>query len=143
PIEELPIPHYRTIEDGGREHPSPDLIETLHMMQRRQDFMKEYFERYVGDSLSFVGAYKGTSVQELTDEINKILDIKPGWAKGHRTYQEALNYLIDRCESKRIMVMINGIVGSNTRRILDVEEFRGFVLVDGMAPLIFINGADA
>lgn len=143
PIEELPIPHYRTVEDGGREQPSPDLIETLHIMQRRQDFMKEYFERYVGDSLSFVGAYSGASVQELTDKINQLLDIKPGWAKGHRTYQEALNYLIDRCESKRIMVMVNGIVGFNTHRPLDVEEFRGFVLVDDMAPLIFINGADA
>lgn len=143
PSEELPIPHYRTVEVGAREQPSPDLIETLHMMQRRQDFMKEYFERYVGESLSFVGAYKGTSVRELADKINQILEIRPGWAKGYRTYQEALNYLIDQCESKRIMVMINGIVGSNTRRVLDVEEFRGFVLVDDMAPLIFINGADA
>lgn len=143
PIEELPIPHYRTIEAGGREQPSPDLIETLHMMQRRQDFMRDYFERYVGESLSFVGSYSGTLVEELADKINQILEIDTGWAKSQRTYQDALNYLIDRCESKRIMVMINGIVGFNTSRVLDVEEFRGFVLVDNIAPLIFINGADA
>ena len=38
--------------------------------------------------------------------------------------------------------MRNGILHNNTRRRLDLEEFRGFVLVDEWAPLIFINGSD-
>ncbi|MGX7835980.1 hypothetical protein ACWKSR_12590, partial [Campylobacter fetus subsp. venerealis] len=50
PDEQIPIPHYRTIKDGIKEQASPDLIETLHMMQRRQDFMKDYYEKYIGDS---------------------------------------------------------------------------------------------
>jgi Zn-dependent peptidase ImmA (M78 family) len=41
-----------------------------------------------------------------------------------------------------ILVVMNGVVGNNTRRKLDPQEFRGFVLCDRHAPLILINGAD-
>lgn len=39
--------------------------------------------------------------------------------------------------------MASGVVGNNTRRRLAVDEFRGFVIADDFAPLVFINAADS
>ncbi|WP_338553721.1 ImmA/IrrE family metallo-endopeptidase [Paenibacillus sp. KS-LC4] len=143
PIETLPIPHYRTVEDGESGKVSPDLIETLHIMQRRQDFMRDYYEQHVGTKLDFVGSYKGLTVSQIAQKVFNLLGLQQDWARQHRNFHEALKYLIEKCEKVRITVMQNGIVGGNTHRALNVSEFRGFVLVDEVAPLIFINAVDA
>jgi Zn-dependent peptidase ImmA (M78 family) len=50
--------------------------------------------------------------------------------------------MVQRIEAARVLVMRNGVVGNNTRRKLDIKEFRGFALNDEYAPLIFVNAVD-
>lgn len=37
------------------------------------------------------------------------------------------------------LTVATSMVENNTHRLLDPEEFRGFTLVDGLAPLVFVN----
>src|SRR5208283_523800 len=58
------------------------------------------------------------------------------------TWTDALRRFIEQTDAAGILVMCSGVVLNNTRRRLDPDEFRGFALMDNLAPLVFINGAD-
>ncbi|MBS4055279.1 MAG: ImmA/IrrE family metallo-endopeptidase [Thermaerobacter sp.] len=143
PIEKLPIPHYRTMGNSQTNGPSPDLIETVQTMERRQQWMRDYLVHRGNQPLDFVGkAAKGVDERLIASAIRKKLGLSNGWASSCSTWQEALRMLLQRIESIGILVVVNGVVGNNTHRKLDVAEFRGFVLVDEYAPLVFVNGSD-
>jgi Zn-dependent peptidase ImmA (M78 family) len=143
PEERLLIPHFRTLGNGRLHRPSPDLLETVQMMERRQAWMREYMiEEGVGP-LSFVRSAESTiGPEQLAVEMQKTLGLSDGWAADNRTWTDALRQLRNRMEEAGILVVVNGVVGNNTHRKLDPAEFRGFVLVDEYAPLVFVNGAD-
>jgi Zn-dependent peptidase ImmA (M78 family) len=144
PAERLPIPSFRSIRDDRPQHPSPDLLDTVYDMLRRQDWMREHRLTSGWESLAFVGA---ASIQDETEavagSVRKTLGLDRAWASQVASWQAALAHLRERAEGVGVLVMVSGIVGNNTHRALDPQEFRGFVLTDEFAPLVFINGADA
>ncbi|GIV23771.1 MAG: hypothetical protein KatS3mg025_1430 [Bacteroidia bacterium] len=75
--------------------------------------------------------------------MREALKLETTWAASLPTWTDALRTLCQRAEEAGILVVINSIVGNNTHRKLSVAEFRGFVLVDAYAPLVFLNGADS
>ncbi|GIV56944.1 MAG: DNA-binding protein [Candidatus Kapaibacterium sp.] len=143
PEERLPMPHFRTVEGMPAESPSPDLLETVYIMQRRQAWMREYLIEQGHEALPFVGSVNVDSdPQEVSLQMRKVLGLNVEWAANLRRWTDALRFLQERAEAAGILVVTSSVVGNNTRRKLSVEEFRGFVLVDEYAPLVFINGAD-
>lgn len=143
PPEPLPIPDFRTVHDRPA-RPSPDLLDTIYAMQRRQDWMRE--ERIDGESdpLDFVGNARLTDdPAAVGQEMRRTVGLDDGWAAAVPSWQEAVSDLRRRIEALGVLAVINGIVGNDTHRKLDVDEFRGFALTDRYAPLIFVNGADA
>lgn len=143
PEESLPIPHFRSAFGGVVEHPSRDLLETVHIMQRRQAWMREYLIDQGKDPLPYVGSASiGDDPSQVARKMRETLGVGANWAASYRTWTDALRALREQAESAGILVVTSSIVGNNSRRKLSVEEFRGFVLVDEYAPLVFINGAD-
>ena len=143
PTEELPVPDYRTRTDDAVRRPTPNLIETIFEMQRRQDWMREYLVEEGQGPLPFVGSANiGDRVVPLARRMREELDLADNWAEQQSSYEETLRFLREQVEEAGILIFINGIVGNSTRRKLDPAEFQGFVLIDDIAPLIFVNGAD-
>lgn len=143
PEEEPPIPHYRTASAApGR--PSPHLLDTLYALQRRQTWMRNHLISEGHSPLSYVdSASVGDPVPAVVAKMRRVLGLRPGWTASHATWQKALTFLRNRMTDVGVFVAVNSVVGNNTRRKLDVSEFRGFVLTDEYAPFVFVNGRDA
>ncbi len=143
PEERLTIPHFRTLRHEPTRRPSPDLIDTVQTMEQRQAWMREYLIEIGQEPLEFVrSARLGDDPKKVAEHIRHELRVTNSWAAEHRSWTDALKKLLIKADEAGILVTVNSIVGNNTHRKLDPAEFRGFVLVDEFAPLIFINGAD-
>lgn len=144
PVETLPIPDFRTVKDKAVAHPSPDLLQTIYTMQQRQAWAREFLIDEGAEPLDFVGsASLDTGIEGVASMMRQRLGLQDAWAAGEPTWTAALSALIERIEDAGVMVMLSGVVDDDTHRPLDVTEFRGFVLCDDYAPLVFLNNRDA
>lgn len=143
PEEVVPIPDFRTVADTGVRRPSPDLLDTLYLCQQRQDWYRD-FARAMGEApLPFFGAvHVQDDVTHTAATIRAALGFDVEARRTMPTWTDALRRFIEQADALGVLVMVSGVVGSNNRRTLDPQEFRGFALADDLAPLVFINGAD-
>lgn len=143
PVERIPIPDFRTIANTPAGRPSPHLLDTIYLCQQRQEWYRD-FARTTGEaSHSLVGSARiSDDVVKTAAAMRSILDFDLDERRRLPTWTEALRRFIEQADGIGILVMVSGVVGSNNRRRLDPEEFRGFALADAVAPLVFVNGAD-
>ena len=143
PKEPLPIPDFRTVGGVELARPSPNLLSTIYLCQQRQAWYREFARLEGEEAPAFIGsATPESDIETVAAEIRDALRLDLEARRALPTWTDALRDFIDAADELGVLVMVNGIVGNNTHRKLDPDEFRGFALVDDRAPLVFINGAD-
>ena len=140
----LPFADFRTVESQRSQGISPELMDTIQLMQRRQAWLREERIEAEAEPIGFVGTARLSDDPAATGrEMRRVLGLGNDWAQRVPTWRADVGELCQVVEALGVMAVVNGIVGNNTHRQLDVNEFRGFALSDPYAPLIFVNGADA
>jgi Zn-dependent peptidase ImmA (M78 family)/DNA-binding XRE family transcriptional regulator len=143
PIEKFPLPDLRTIKGKFSSLPSPNFLDVIYDALRKQDWYRESQESRNAESVSFVGKFTlDDPVETIARDIQNTLSIDENMRKRADTWEEFLTDFIRQSEVNGILVLRQGIVGNNTHRKLNVNEFRGFAISDKMAPLVFINDQD-
>ena len=144
PMLALPVPDFRTLRDEALAEPSSELLDTLYLCQQRQDWYRNHARVHGLLALPFVGSASAQeSPEAVAHRLRQTLGLSAEARRKLPTWTDALRQLIAQAEDAGLMVMVSSVVGSNSHRLLDVGEFRGFALADRFAPLIFLNGADS
>lgn len=138
PVERVPIPDFRTVPETRLAHPSPNLLDTIYLCQQRQDWYREYVRSTGGEPLGFVGSvHPDDDVREVAARIRRALRFDVTERRRLPTWIDALRQFIAQVDALGVLVMISGVVGSNSRRSLEPQEFRGFAGADTKAAQMF------
>lgn len=144
PPEPLPIPDFRTVAGRSVTRPSPNLLDTIYVCQERQGWYREFAQVTRQPEVSFVGSVTANAPPEtVAAAMRAALGFDLDARRDCPTWTDALRLFIQQADRIGVLVMVSGIVLSNTHRALSVEEFRGFALADKLAPLVFVNGKDS
>lgn len=144
PNEDLFLVEYRTIESVALKNPSRSLIDVMHDMELVQEWTRDYLISEGFSSVPFINAVnKQTNITDFAKFIRNTLNLTNNWFNKSRTPDESFRLIRTAVSDVGVVVMMSGIVGNNTHRPLDINEFRAFAMVDDYAPLIFINSNDS
>ena len=139
----VPIPDFRTMGSKRLGEPSPNLLDTVYTCQQRQEWYGDYARSINKTPLKFIASTNlNADITATAAKIRKQLNFGLAEQRASSNMEQTLARFRQQAEELGILVMVNGVVGSNTHRKLDPGEFRGFALADKLAPLVFINGAD-
>lgn len=143
PSEPLPISDFRSSASKSTA-PSGDLLDTIYLCQQRQSWLIEELTTTHATPSPLVARYlEGESPRDAAARARQLLRFELADRATPPPPERAFAMLSELLEDAGVLVMVSGVVGSQSHRRLSVEEFRGFALHDPLAPLIFVNGADA
>jgi Zn-dependent peptidase ImmA (M78 family)/transcriptional regulator with XRE-family HTH domain len=125
---------------------SVDFFDTLDDVLRKQQWYQDYMRDQGVQPLPFVGKYAFNAQHapaHVAFDIRSTLQITEQDRQESKDHKAFYSLLSEKIESIGVLVFRSGIVKSNTKRSLSVDEFRGFAISDPLVPVIFINGKDS
>jgi len=130
------IRDFRHLPDARLRAFSPELMQLIHSLEYRQEWLREWRIKEGEEKIDFIGSLTiNMAPEKVASEIKKILGIDIEEHFRCRTREDTLLLWIRHAEA----------LGINISRQSDIatEEARGFVLTDEYAPFIYLNSSDA
>jgi Zn-dependent peptidase ImmA (M78 family)/DNA-binding XRE family transcriptional regulator len=144
PLIQIPIPDLRTVTGHLPAEVSVEFSDLVNSVLLKQQWYRDYLEGEGRKPLSFVGRFDlHSSIEVVAEGIKKTIGINEELRRESVSWEDFLRKLIQKSEASGLLVLRSGIVESNTKRKLSVDEFRGFAISDDLAPLVFINVRDS
>ena len=142
PVEEFPLTDFRRRQVSSVDV-SADLRDQVYICQQKQDWYIDYALEEGLEPVSVVGMLTvETEPYRAAQVMRDQLAIDPGHFESISVQQAAVSNFAEQVENLGILVMISGVVGFNTKRVLNPQEFSGFSFSHALAPLIFVNGTE-
>lgn len=145
PHEEIPIKDFRRGKANKPPVPKPDLLDIIYHAIRCQSWYRDYLIDAREEPLAFAGSTQSPDSKQIVATANSIrqtLGITTESVRDVQNWRDAYTAYKNASERAGIIIMESGQVGSNTHRVLDPTDFKGFALSDKYAPLVFINAKD-
>src|ERR1017187_255160 len=144
PDEKPDLPDLRTIDGKPLAHPSMDFLEVLDDAVARQEWYRSEALEASRQPLEFVGKFGLSDAPvKVAEDMCETLALNTSARDKCKDFEEFLRTIVASAERAGILVMRSSVVRHITSRPLNVKEFRGFALVDDLAPVVFINDNDA
>lgn len=141
PVEAMPIPFFRSKK---RKLENLNVLDTVKILGERQAWLSGYLRGENLGGLTFVGSVNTSmGIGTAASMMHELLDLPQDWAFSLPTIDKALKVMTDCLEGIGCIVVFSSTVGFNNSRSIEVNDCRGFCLVDKDAPFIFINSKDA
>ena len=108
PVQELPLPDFRTIPGQPPREPSLDLLALMSDVLGKQQWFREYRESEGIEELPFVGSFGPTDpVTEVAGNIREVIDVD-GARQRASNWEGFMRELTRNAEQSGIMIMRSG-----------------------------------
>jgi Zn-dependent peptidase ImmA (M78 family)/transcriptional regulator with XRE-family HTH domain len=135
---------FRSLPEGQPPASEAILDTLIRDVQARQQLVRAALEETEEDEpLAFVGSARiSDGVDALVASMREVLGVSLDEFRAQKTVTDAFGTLRAGAEKAGVFVLLMGNLGTHHTNI-DIRVFRGFALVDKIAPFVVINEKDS